>query len=91
MKIGCLGKNGVQGTRLLDRIISVFGCLKPVQGSYFWSRLAIFSFLEPWPGASCSVQVSFHALSVALELAATSFYAKAASTGCTRNAVGTSA
>ena len=38
------GKNGVQGTNLLDRIISVLGCLKPVQNSYFRSRPAIFQF-----------------------------------------------
>ena len=36
-------------------------------------------------------QVSFHALSVALEWAATASSAMAASTGCTRNAVGSSA
>ena len=38
------GKNGVQGTNLLDRIISVLGCLKLVQNSYFRSRPAIFQF-----------------------------------------------
>ena len=37
-------KNGVQVTNLLDRIISVLGCLKPVQNSYFRSRPAIFQF-----------------------------------------------
>ena len=31
--IGWLGKIGVQSTNLLDRIISVLGCLKPVQNS----------------------------------------------------------
>ena len=36
------------------------------------------------------VQASFHALSVALEWAATASSAMAASTGCTRNAVGSS-
>ena len=36
---------------------------------------------------SCRVQASFHALSVALEWAATASSAMAASTGCTRNAV----
>ena len=40
---------------------------------------------------SCRVQASFHALSVALEWAATASSAMAASTGCTRNAVGSSA
>ena len=39
---------------------------------------------------SCRVQVSFHAPSVALEWAATASSAMAASTGCTRNAVGSS-
>ena len=37
------------------------------------------------------VQASFHALSVALESAATASSAMAASTGCTRNSVGSSA
>ena len=37
------------------------------------------------------LQASFHALSVALEWAATASSAMAASTGCTRNAVGSSA
>ena len=41
--------------------------------------------------STCRVQVSFHALSVALEWAATASSAMAASTGCTRNAVGSSA
>ena len=40
---------------------------------------------------SCRVQVSFHAPSVALEWAATASSATSASTGCTRNAVGSSA
>ena len=40
---------------------------------------------------SCRVQASFHAPSVALEWAATVSSATAASTGCTRNAVGSSA
>ena len=39
----------------------------------------------------CRVQASFHALSVALEWAAIASSAMAASTGCTRNAVGSSA
>ena len=39
---------------------------------------------------SCRVQASFHAPSVALEWAATASSAMAASTGCTRNAVGSS-
>ena len=38
-----------------------------------------------------AVRVSFHAPSVALEWAATASSAMAASTGCTRNAVGSSA
>ena len=42
MKIGWFGKNGVQGTNLLDRFISVLGCLKSVQNSLFRSRPAIF-------------------------------------------------
>ena len=44
MKIGWLGKNGVHGTNLLDRIMSVFGCLKPVRDSDFQSRPAFFRF-----------------------------------------------
>ena len=39
-------------------------------------------------GTSCRVQANFHALFVALEWAATASSAMAASTGCTRNAVG---
>ena len=39
---------------------------------------------------SCRVQASFHAPSVALEWAATASSATATSTGCTRNAVGSS-
>ena len=39
----------------------------------------------------CRVQTSSHALSVTLEWAATASSAMAASTGCTRNAVGSSA
>ena len=38
----------------------------------------------------CRVQASFHEPSVALEWAATASSAMAASTGCTRNAVGSS-
>ena len=49
MKIGWLGKNGVQGTNLLDGIISVFGCLKAVQNSYFRFRQAIFRFSGALP------------------------------------------
>ena len=41
--------------------------------------------------AFCRVQASFHASSVTLEWAATASSAMAASTGCTRNAVGSSA
>ena len=40
---------------------------------------------------SCRVQASFHTPSVALEWAATASSAMAASTGCTKNAVGSSA
>ena len=40
-----------QGTNLLDRIISVFGCLKPVRDSYFQSRPAIFWFSRALPCA----------------------------------------
>ena len=40
---------------------------------------------------SCRIQASFHAPSVALEWAATASSAMAASSGCTRNAVGSSA
>ena len=47
------------------------------------------SVVRAW--TSCSVQASFHALPVALEWAGTAFSAIAASTGCTRNAVGSSA
>ena len=51
MKIGWLGKNGVQGTNLLDRFISVLGCLKWVLNSLFRSRPAIFPvFLSPAQG-----------------------------------------
>ena len=39
----------------------------------------------------CRVQASCHALSVALELATTASSAMAPSTGCTRNAIGSSA
>ena len=49
----------------------------------------LFSVVRDW--TSCRIQASFHALSVALEWAATAFSAMAASTGCTRNAVGSSA
>ena len=45
--------------------------------------------LRDW--TSCRVQASFHALSVALEWAATASSAMATSTGCTRNAMGSSA
>ena len=44
LKIDWLGKNGVQGTNLLDLIISILGCLKSVQNSYFRSRPVIFQF-----------------------------------------------
>ena len=49
VKIGWLGKNGVQDTNLLDQIISVSGCLKSVQNSYFRSRPAIFWFSGALP------------------------------------------
>ena len=48
-----------------------------------WSAVRDWTF--------CRVQACFHALSVALEWAATASSAMAASTGCTRNAVGSSA
>ena len=44
--VGCW-KNGVQGTNLVDRIISVLGCLKPVQNSYFRPDRLFSGFLEP--------------------------------------------
>ena len=47
-----------------------------------------WSVVRAW--TSCRVQASFHAPSVALEWAATASSATAASTGCTRNAVGSS-
>ena len=47
------------------------------------------SAVRDW--TSCRVQASFHALSVTLEWAAIASSAMAASTGCTRNAVGSSA
>ena len=40
MKIDWLGKNGVQGTNLSDRIMSVLGCLKPVRPNY--ERFRVF-------------------------------------------------
>ena len=49
-------------------------------------RQRSWSVVRAW--TSCRVQASFHALSVALELAATASSATAASTGCTWNAVG---
>ena len=49
------------------------------------------SWYAVWDWTSCRVQASFHAPSVALEWAATASSAIAASTGCTRNAVGSSA
>ena len=52
-------------------------------------RQRSWSAVRDW--TSCRVQASFHALSVALEWAATASSAMAASTGCTRNAVGSSA
>ena len=52
-------------------------------------RQRSWSAVRDW--TSCRVQASFHVLSVALEWAATASSAMAASTGCTRNAVGSSA
>ena len=46
------------------------------------------SWSAVWDWTSCRVQASFHAPSVAQEWAATASSAMAASTGCTRNAVG---
>ena len=51
-------------------------------------RQRSWSAVQDW--TSCRVQVSFHAQSVALEWATTVSSAMAASTGCTRNAVGSS-
>ena len=44
LKIGWLGKKWGSRHKPVDWIISVFGCLKPVQNSYFRSRPAIFRF-----------------------------------------------
>ena len=52
-------------------------------------RWRSWSVVLAW--TSCRVQASFHAPSVALEWAATASSAMAANTGCTRNAVGSSA
>ena len=52
-------------------------------------RQRSWSVVQAW--TSCRVQASFHAPSVALEWAAIASSALAASTGCTRNAVGSSA
>ena len=52
-------------------------------------RQSSWSAVRDW--TFCRLQASFHALSVALEWAATASSAMAASTGCTRNAVGSSA
>ena len=52
-------------------------------------RQRLWSAVRDW--TSCRVQVSFHARSVTLEWAATASSAIAASTGCTRNAVGSCA
>ena len=52
-------------------------------------RQRSWSVVRGW--ISCRVQVSSHALSVALEWAATASSAKAVSTGCIRSAVGSSA
>ena len=46
---------------------------------------------ERWGWTSCRIQASFHAPSVAMEWAATASSAMPASTGCTRNAMGSSA
>ena len=52
-------------------------------------RQRSWSAVRDW--TSCRIQASFHALSVPLEWAATASSAMAACTGCTRNAVGSSA
>ena len=52
-------------------------------------RQRSWSVVRAW--TSCRVKASFHVPSVALEWAATASSATAASTGCTRNAVGSSA
>ena len=52
-------------------------------------RQRLWSAVRDW--ISCRVQVSFHVPSVVLEWAATASSAIAANTGCTRNAVGSSA
>ena len=52
-------------------------------------RQRSWSAVRDW--TSCRVQAIFHAQSVALEWAAAASSAMAASTGCTRNAVGSSA
>ena len=52
-------------------------------------RQRLWSAVRDW--TPCRVQASFHVPSVALEWAATASSAMAASTGCTRNAVGSSA
>ena len=49
------------------------------------------SWSAVWDWTSCRVQASFQPQSVALEWAATAYSAIVASTGCTRNAVGSSA
>ena len=51
-------------------------------------RQRSWSMVQTW--TSCRVQVSFHAPTVALEWAATASSATAASTGCTKSAVGSS-
>ena len=51
-------------------------------------RQRSWSVVQAW--TSCRVQVSFHAPTVALEWAATASSATAASTGCTKSAVGSS-
>ena len=65
-------------------------------GSPGWTSMPMtwnWSYLDDleWAWTSCRVQVSFHVPSVALEWAATASSATAANTGCTRNAVGSSA
>ena len=49
------------------------------------------SWYAVWAWTSCIVQASFHVPSVALEWTATASSATGASTGCTRNAVGSNA
>ena len=89
-------------TSMLMTLLSSQNCLRNVSGGSWhgkkqwrrkdWEemqeRQRLWSAVRDW--TSCRVQTSFHAPSVALEWAATASSAMAASTGCTRNAVGSS-